>query len=54
MYLVSSMLDKYTIPAITLRIENRGVIENAKDLAINYRNKHMDMRYQFMRDESHL
>lgn len=42
------MLD---IPPINLLFDNKGAIGTAKGSAINQSNKHIDMRYLFIREE---
>ena len=36
--------------AITLHVDNNGVIESAKKASVNTRNKHIDLQHHFVRD----
>lgn len=48
--LFAEILGKSNIPPVTVHIDNQGAIDTAKGSAINHRNKHIDIRYHFVRD----
>ena len=44
------MLNQGTSKCIEIRNDNRGAIPTAKNTVINQRNKHIDLKYHFVRD----
>ena len=48
--LLAFMLRNNNIAPIILRVDNQGAIDTAKGTAINQRNKHIDIRYHYVRE----
>lgn len=48
--LLASILDKDTVPPITLHVVNQCSIHNTKGSAINHCNRHIDIRCHFVHD----
>ena len=48
--LFASMLSQASSTPITVRIDNHGTVQMAHNVSINARNKHIDIRYHFVRE----
>ena len=48
--LFASMLGQASSTPITVRVDNKGTVQMAHNVSINARNKHIDIRYHFVRE----